>query len=170
MTTATASRSRHQLGWDPAALPGGVSEFAQQIGSHVRQVWVDACRTASGQGFLLAQPIALMDNYSEAKALAANGESLAPSPAALREAHSLLAALPSWAPKPNPIIEPSGAIAFEWDLGPSRFLVFAVKGTGTIEHSAILGLGNEVSGTTNFAGTLGSRELAMLFDLAQMRD
>ena len=54
------------------------------------------------------------------------------------------------------VIEPSGAIAFEWDLGPFRWLVFALKGTGTIEHSAMLGIGNEQWGTRNFAGTLAS--------------
>ena len=65
---------------------------------------------------------------------------------------------------------PSGAIAFEWDLGPKRWLVLALKGTGTIEHSAMIGLGNELYGTTNFSGTLGKRERALLQDLMQQKD
>ena len=101
--------------------------------------------------------------------MAEQGESVAPTPATLSEAHSLLAALPSWAATPDPTIEPSGAIALEWDLGPNRFLVFAVKGLGFIEHSAIFGLGNERWGTNNFAGTLGKQELSLLADLMQMK-
>lgn len=169
MTTATASLSRPQMGWSPAALSGGVSEVAVQIRSQFTQVWADACRTASGQRSSPAHRTELMDNYAEAQALARGGESLAPTPAALREADSLLEALPKWAPKPSPIIEPSGAIAFEWDMGLNRFLVFAVKGNGTIEFSAILGLGDEYWGTKNFAGTLGARELGLLSDLVRMK-
>ena len=169
MTTATARFPGSQIGWSPAAMTGGVSDVAQQISGHVKRMLTDAGRTASGQRLLIAQRTALMDNYAEAQAMAEHGESVAPTPATLREAHSLLAALPSWATTPSPTIEPSGAIALEWDLGPNRFLVFAVKGTGIIEHSAVLGLGNEYWGTKNFAGTLGKHELGLLVELMQMK-
>lgn len=172
MTTATASFLGAQSGWSPAALAGGVSDVARQISGHVVRRWTEASRTASGQRSLDEQRTALVDNYVEAQALAEHGDSSAPTPAALREAQSLLAALPPWAATPAvpiPTIEPSGAIALEWDLGPNRFLVFAVKGTGIIEHSAILGLGNERYGTNNFAGTLGKHELSLLFDVMQVK-
>jgi hypothetical protein len=45
--------------------------------------------------------------------------------------------------------------------------VLALKGTGMIEYSAILGLGNEMHGTRNFAGTLGRHEIALLSELIQ---
>ena len=169
MTTTTANFLGNQNGWSPAALAGGVSDVAQQIGSHFKRVLTEASRTATGQRLLYEQRAALMDNYAEAKALAEHGDSLAPSVATLREAHSLLTALPSWATAPCPIVEPSGAIALEWDFGLNRFLVFAVKGTGVLEHSAILGLGTERYGTSNFAGTLGKNELSLLVDLMQTR-
>lgn len=169
MTSATASYQLNQGGWGPAALTGGVSAVALQIRGEVRRLFSDAVRTATGQKYLVALRAALQDSYAEALALAECGEADAPSPAALREADSLLDALPSWAATPTPTIEPSGAIALEWDLGPNRFLVFAVKGTGIIEHSAILGLGNECWGTRNFAGTLGGRELSLLSELMQLK-
>jgi hypothetical protein len=169
MTTMTANFFGNQNGWSPAALAGGVSDVAQQIGNHFKRVRTESSRTATGQQLLHDQRAALMDNYAEAQALAEHGDSLAPSAATLREAHDLLAALPSWARAPSPIVEPSGAIALEWDLGPTRFLVFAVKGTGVLEHSAILGLGNERYGTNNFAGTLGKNELNLLADLMQTK-
>jgi hypothetical protein len=67
------------------------------------------------------------------------------------------------------MIEPSGAIAFEWDLGPSRWLVLALKGTGTIELSAILGLGSEIHGKTTFTGGLGRREIQLLRELVDLK-
>ena len=81
----------------------------------------------------------------------------------------MLEALPTWCAVPAPMIEPSGAIAFEWDLGPHRWLVFALKGIGTIEHSAMIGRGVELHGTTNFTGSLGKRERDLLQDLMQFK-
>ena len=88
----------------------------------------------------------------------------------MNEAYELLKALPQWCVAPYPIVEPSGAIALEWDLGPNRWLVLALKGTGKIEHSAMLGMGNEQSGTRNFSGALGGHESALLSELMQLRD
>ena len=87
----------------------------------------------------------------------------------MREAAALLEALPTWCAVPAPLIEPSGAIAFEWDLGPHRWLVFALKGIGTIEHSAMIGRGVELHGTTNFTGSLGKRERDLLQDMMQFK-
>jgi hypothetical protein len=113
---------------------------------------------------------ALSAGYKEAEELSDHADQSVPTPAAMREAHELLAALPQWCVAPVPSVEPSGAIAFEWDLGPSRWLVLALKGTGTIEHSVMLGFGNEQSGTRNFAGALGRHELALLSELMNLKD
>ena len=169
MTVAAATIARAQTGWSSAVLASGVSDVAKQISGHFGRVLSDAVRTASVQRSMLEQRAALMDSYAEAQLLAQSGESTPPTPAALREAHSLLAELPEWAMSPGVLVEPSGAIALEWDLGPDRFLVFAVKGTGIIEFSAILGLGNESWGTKNFSGALGKTEVSLLFDLMQMK-
>jgi hypothetical protein len=130
----------------------------------------EGMRTARGQAAVLPSHSALAESYREAVSLVPSGEQLPPSPAALREAFNLLEALPSWCIAPTPIVEPSGAVSFEWDLGPGRWLVLAVKGTGAIEHSAMLGLGNEQYGTRSFTGRLGKHELGLLAELMQFAE
>lgn len=170
MTSATLTWSGQKLGSGTASLSAGVSETAEKLASQLKRVFLDGVRTASGQVVLLPTHTALREGYKEAAEQARHGDHQAlPTPAAMREAHELLAALPQWCAVPAPIIEPSGAIAFEWDLGPDRWLVFALKGTGTIEHSAMLGTGNEQWGTRNFAGTLGRHESALLSELMQKK-
>lgn len=168
MTSATLTFSGQKLGSSPASISAGVSDTAAHLASQMKRVFMDSVRTASGQTVVLPTHTALREGYKEAAEQAAHGNQALPAPAAMREAHEFLAALPQWCAVPVPIIEPSGAIAFEWDLGPFRWLVFALKGTGTIEHSAMLGIGNEQWGTRNFAGTLGKHELALLTELMQM--
>lgn len=167
MTTMTLTSGFH-YGSRPPISTTGVSKSATLLANLVRRNVVDRWRSASGQGAFFAAISALGDSYEEAKIDAHSGEQLFPSPGAWREAQELLEALPHWCTPPSPVVEPSGAIGLEWDLGPHRWLILALKGTGTIEHSAVLGLGNELYGTTNFAGTLGKRERRLLLELMQL--
>lgn len=167
MTSATLASPGRHFGFGTSSVSAGVSDAAEHLASQLKTVFLDSVRTASGQAVILPAQAALSAGYQAAGRLAAGGEQDVPTPAAMREAHELLTALPQWCVAPVPAVEPSGAIAFEWDLGPGRWLVLALKGTGTIEHSAMLGVGNELYGTRNFAGTLGRHELALLSELMQ---
>jgi hypothetical protein len=167
VTTATLASPGRHVGFGTSSVSSGVSDAAEHLASQLKRVFLDSVRTASGQAVILPAQAALSTGYQEAGRLAAAGEQAVPTSAAMREADELLTALPQWCVAPVPTVEPSGAIAFEWDLGPGRWLVLALKGTGTIEHSAMLGLGNELYGTTNFSGTLGRHALALLAELMQ---
>ena len=166
MTSATLASSGRHFGFCTSSVSAGVSDAAEHLASQLKRVSLDSVRTASGQAVILPAQAALKTGYQEASRLASFGDDqILPSSAAMREADELLTALPQWCVAPVPMVEPSGAIAFEWDLGPGRWLVFALKGTGTIEHSAMLGIGNELFGTRNFAGRLGRHEIALLSGL-----
>ena len=165
MTSATLASPGRHFGFGTSSISAGVSGAAGHMAAQLKRVYLDTVRTASGQAVILPVQAALSAGYQEAGRLAESGEQAAPTPAAIREADELLTALPQWCVAPVPTVEPSGAIAFEWDLGPSRWLVLALKGTGTIEHSAMLGLGNEQHGTRNFSGALGRHEMALLSEL-----
>ena len=167
MTSMTLSRG-FAYGLRPSVGTAGVSESATWLAELVQRTVYEKRRSASGQSAAFSAIPALGESYQEAAEEARAGEQRLPSPGALQEAKQLLEALPNWCAAPSPVIEPSGAIALEWDLGPRRWLVLALKGTGTIEHSAVLGLGNEFFGTTNFAGALGKRELGLLRDVMQL--
>ena len=169
MTSTTLTSAGQQFGFGISTVSAGVSQAAEYLASQLRQVALDAVRTASGQAAILPTLMALIEQQREAETLARQGHQALPNPAAMREAHELLTALPQWCIAPRPVIEPSGAIAFEWDLGLNRWLVLALKGTGVIEHSSMLGLGNEQSGTRNFAGTLGRHEVALLSELMYIK-
>lgn len=170
MTSATLTSPGQHGCLGAFSILTGVSEAAEHLASELKQMVLDKVRTASGQATILPAHAALSSGYAEAEKLVNHGDQALPTPAAMCEANELLAALPQWCDAPSPIIEPSGAIAFEWDRGPNRWLVLALKGTGTIEHSAMLGLGNEQSGTRNYAGALGRHELALLSELMHLRD
>jgi len=168
MTSATLAYPGRHIGFGTSSVSAGVSGAAEQLASQLARLFLDTVRTASGQAVILPVQAALTAGYQEARRLATgDSEQGIPTSAAMREAEELLIALPQWCIAPIPIVEPSGAIAFEWDLGPGRWLVLALKGTGTIEHSAMLGLGNELHGTRNFAGALGRHEIALLSELMQ---
>jgi len=147
----------------------GVSPIAIRLTSIVQDAVARAWNTTTGQRPGVAALPALSDSYREAEVQSVHGGQSLPVPAAMREAAALLEALPTWCAVPAPMIEPSGAIAFEWDLGPHRWLVFALKGIGTIEHSAMIGRGVELHGTANFTGSLGKRERDLLRDLMQFK-
>lgn len=169
MSSATLIWPGTQFGLGASSVSSGVSDAAGHLASQLKRILLDSVRTASGQAVILPAHAALRDGYKEAEELAKHGDQALPTTAALREAHELLSTLPQWCAAPVPVVEPSGAIAFEWDMGPNRWLVLALKGTGTIEHSAMLGFGNELWGATNFAGTLGRRESALLAELMHMK-
>ena len=168
MTSATLISNGPRIGFGTASISAGVSDAAEHLAEQLRQVLLDTVRTVSGQSVFLPVHAALSESYQEAQVLAPHGHQALPTSSALREAHELLTALPHWCVPPEPGIEPSGAISFEWNLGPHRWLVFALKGIGTIEYSAMLGLGNEQWGTRNFAGTLGQHEFTLLSELMKM--
>ena len=170
MTTAALISGSRYLGAGTGSVTGGVSGAAGYLAAQFRRLALEKMRTARGQAAVLPSHAALVDGYLEAQSLVPSGEQVLPTSAALNEAVQLLEALPSWCAPPSPIIEPSGAISFEWDLGPGRWLVLAVKGTGAIEHSAMLGLGNEQYGTRNFTGRLGKHELKLLAELMHPED
>lgn len=169
MSAATLSA----IGFRPRSSPfdssGGVSKFAAQIRDHLRLFRHDAARSASGQRGFIQPWGALLEQYREVRSLAGDGEYSLPSDAAMREAEVLLGALPSWALPATPLIEPSGSIALEWEVGPNRFLVMAVNGSGKLQHSAILGIGNEYHGSTNFAATIPEAAMVLLRGLLQVR-
>lgn len=168
MTSATLDSPGRPFGFGTSSVSAGVSDAAEHLASQLERVFLDTLRTASGQAVILPVQAALSSSYQEAGRLSSDGDEQAvPSSSAMREADELLIALPQWCVAPVPTVEPSGAIAFEWDLGPNRWLVLALKGTGTIEHSAMLGPGNELYGTRNFSGTLGRHEMALLSELMQ---
>lgn len=168
MTSATLVSPGCHFGLGTSSISAGVSDAAEHLASQLKRVFLDTVRTASGQAVILPAQAALNSGYEEANRLAIGGDDQAiPTSAAMREADELLTALPPWCVAPSPTVEPSGAIVFEWDLGPGRWLALALKGTGTIEHSAMLGLGNEQYGTRNFAGTLGRHEMTLLSELMQ---
>lgn len=170
MTSAILTSPDHHYGLGPSSVSAGVSGAAEHLALQLKRLFLDTVRTASGQAAILPAHAALSAGYEEAEKLVSTREQALPTPAAMREAHEFLAALPQWCIAPVPTVEPSGAIAFEWDLGSNRWLVLALKGTGMIEHSAMLGLGNEQSGTRNFAGALGRHELGLLSELMHLRD
>ena len=171
MTSATLISPGKAIGFRAPSMSAGVSETAHHLAVEFKKVFLDVMRTASGQAVIVPAGRALSEGYSEAVRVADGVDDQAvPTPAAMHEAHELLRALPQWCVAPSPFVEPSGAIAFEWDLGPNRWLVLALNGTGRIEHSAMLGMGNEQSGTRNFSGTLGGHEMALLSELMQLKD
>lgn len=75
-----------------------------------------------------------------------------PSELTLNEASRLLATIPSSFPRPAILIEPSGAIAFEWYRSPKNIFLLSSSGRGSLEYAALFGAGNEFHGKVNFAG------------------
>lgn len=158
---AAVERLRYLGPAAPSASATDVSKFASGALSRL-QTFV---RTATGQR-LHVQPLgALAEEVAVANQAAAIGEANVPSAAALREAHTFLDSLPDSILRPVPLVEPSGAIAFEWDFAPNRYLILAVKGTGVLEFSAATGAGRRTWGVTNFTGGLDDATLRMLLEV-----
>lgn len=143
----------------------GASQIAGHLLQRAAQFFDDAARSAVG-ATRWNDPLAkLFHSYEESRLLASRGEYRAPSLWAVREAVDLIESLPTWAPTPTPLMEPSGAIALEWEFGRGRFFVLAVDGTGRIEYSAILGLGDEHFGVANFSGGIPRHAQTLLAEL-----
>lgn len=104
----------------------------------------------------------LIEAFSQAsKEAQTNEEQATPSLAALREAIALLGQLPESVEPPEPVIEPSGAVAWTWDFEDGRFLVLAVRGQGRVERSAVVD-GIESFGRSPLSDRLGHEEHLLL--------
>lgn len=103
----------------------------------------------------------LVAGYREAAAVD-DAEASPPNAAALDQAIKLIESLPTMLPRPHPLFEASGAIALQWDVGNDRFFVVAFDGSGHIDYSAILGLGDEHYGRAPFKGQLPDHAAALL--------
>lgn len=143
----------------------GASEMAGQLLQRVTQFFNDAARSALGATRWNDPLEKLFHSYEESCVLASRGEYRAPSPWAVLEAMDLIESLPTWAPTPTPLMEPSGAISLEWEFDRGRFFVLAVDGTGRIEYSAIVGLGDERFGVGNFSGAIPRHAQTLLAEL-----
>ena len=67
------------------------------------------------------------------------------------EALQFLQMLPAHLPVPEIIADPTGAIAFEWYVGPNRSFTASLHGNRSIEFVGLFAPGNEDYGRTNFA-------------------
>lgn len=82
---------------------------------------------------------ALYDAFDDALDAANEGDEQArPTAESFREADHILDILPPGGPSPEPVVEPSGAIAWVWDYPEIGFLVLAVNGTGRLQWSAAI--------------------------------
>ena len=85
----------------------------------------------------------------EARALADHRAWLAPTEQTLSEADRLLKLLANAWPVPQVLVQPSGAIALEWEAGARGWLVLTLSGTATLEHTAVID-GDEYGLTEDF--------------------
>jgi len=150
MTTVALPQPGGRIGWrEPSA---GTSDVAHRLLTKLVGIIEDAARSATGEQRLRSPIAHLLAGAKESRELAQHGDVSAPTEGAIREAIALIESLPAWAPPPTPIMENDGAIGLEWEVGPGRFFLLAVDGTGRAEYSAILGVEGEHYGTTNFTG------------------
>jgi hypothetical protein len=105
---------------------------------------------------------ALYDAIAEATEMAAADPDFSvPSAEALAEAGKLLRMLPRDVQSPEPVVEPSGTIAWTWDRPGIGFLALAVNGSGVLQRSAFID-GARIHGRTAIADRLAPDELALL--------
>ena len=74
----------------------------------------------------------------DSRALVKLGVWSAPNDVTLREADRLLKLLAHAWPVPQVLVQPSGAIALEWEAGARGWLVLTLSGTATLEHAAVI--------------------------------
>ena len=161
--TAIAFDSRSYSGSNRQS--SGVSDVAAAIAAATLGRLSEYRRTARGQSLFVNPAGELSVSLAEANELALVDEATRPSAATLKEAHELLDSLPEAFRRPLPVIEPSGAIGFEWDLGSERFAILALKGIGVLEFSVATGPGEREWGVRSFAGRLDARTLRTLAEL-----
>ncbi len=90
-----------------------------------------------------------------------SSDHVVPSGETYLEAIKLLRMLPANVEAPEPVIEPSGAIAWMWSRDTGDFLVLAVNGKGRVQRSAVLD-GRESHGATILSDRLTHAEFALL--------
>lgn len=135
-----------------------ISADAERLSGYAATIFRSFLGSATGQR-QWAEPIAklieLRDRCSEDDW---DGDGASPiSPLAFDEAVTLLTALPSTFPPPEPLPEPNGSIAFEWYRGRDRVYVLSLSGTKSIEFAGLFGAGNELHGRVNFESALPKR-------------
>ena len=89
----------------------------------------------------------------EARALAGHRAWLAPTEQTLLEADRLLKLLAHAWPAPQVLVQPSGAIALEWEAGARGWLVLTLSGTASLEHAAVID-GDEYGLTEDFVDSV----------------
>lgn len=106
--------------------------------------------------------LALYEALAEAHEVAAVSEDhMMPSVPTLREARKLLRMLPRDVAMPEPVIEPSGTIAWSWDHAGVGYVVLAVNGTGAVQRSAVIG-GTLMHGRSAMSDRLAPDDLALV--------
>lgn len=133
---------------------GGVSAAADVISRALAQRVAQVAQSAIGHIRLGAPITQLWQARDESLALAQYDQVVAPNETAMSEALTLIRSLPAWAPLPRPLVESDGAIALDWELDHPKFFVVALDGTGRLEYSAVIDIGDEHYGSTVFHGDL----------------
>ena len=87
----------------------------------------------------------------------------------VREAAKFLAALPLSVRTPEIVPEPSGAIGFEWRLGPNAIFVVSVHGLQTLTYAGLFGAGITSYGTEEFNDSIPGTVIAHLQRLQETR-
>jgi len=95
----------------------------------------------------------LNEALQEARELAGTRGWELPGDLAVGEAERLLALTLPLGPPPEVRAEADGAVALEWDAAARGWLCLWVRGTGTVEHGAVID-GDEFSKTEDFAQAL----------------
>ena len=104
--------------------------------------------TATATATAAVSPL-LAAALDDSRALANLGVWTAPCDVTLREADRLLKLLAGTWPMPQVLVQPTGAIALEWEAGGRGWLVLTLSGTATLEHAAVID-GDEYGLTEDF--------------------
>ena len=140
---------------------GSRTESASHL-SYVGSSKAAPTTSAAEQGRIGVPFTALLDAVEDAERLASeDAEQAPPKEGAFSEAYRLLKMLPAGILPPQPVVEPSGAIAWVWDEPERGFLVLAVNGCGQMEHSAAIE-GTESSGRSPLVGQFNPALIALL--------
>lgn len=166
MTTLAASWAGFR---QPPQRSGAVSDAARAVFAASASALASYLRTARGQELSAVPKGKLDERLAMASEMAAIGEGQMPVAAAVAEAHALIDSLPEALNRPAPVVEPSGAIAFEWDLDPDHYAILAVKGTGVLEYSIATAPGERHWGYAPFTGRLSADLLKRLAALGLTR-
>lgn len=154
--TSSALLSRESLGTGfSGAYSSGASIDSEKIGQMFRNLLVHNLDSATGQARIADPQSDLIRLYQESNFDNWDGEGAKPiTPETLREAQRLLEVIPSSVRLPELLAEPSGAIAFEWYLSPSRVYVLSLSGRRRLEYAGLLGNGGETHGHWFYGGEL----------------